>query len=122
MTLHALVDEAAIRRVMGGSDVMVGELRYLLAAMKRPNVTLHVIPFEAGAYGTMAGGVTILTFDDEEEPDVVYLEYPRGGEWIENDEDVEKFSIMLEDTRALALSVEESTALIKAQLRKLEGR
>jgi hypothetical protein len=81
-----------------------------------------MIAFDAGAYGLMSGGVTLLTFADEEEPDVVYLEYPRGGEWIENDEDVEKFSIMLEDTRALALSVEESTALIKAQLRKLEGR
>jgi transcriptional regulator with XRE-family HTH domain len=122
LTLHALIDEASILRVMGGRQVMAGQLRHLLEAMKLPNVTVQVIPFDAGGYGTMSGGAILLEFADEEEPDVVYLEYPRGGEWIENEEDVEKFSIMLEDTRALALSVEESTALIKAQLRKLEGR
>jgi hypothetical protein len=122
LTLQALIDEASILRVMGGRQVMAGQLRHLLEAMKLPNVTVQVIPFDAGGYGTMSGGAILLEFADEEEPDVVYLEYPRGGEWIENEEDVEKFSIMLEDTRALALSVEESTALIKAQLRKLEGR
>lgn len=122
MTLHALMDEAAIHRLMGGPRVMAGELRHLLAAMNLPNVTVQVIPFEVGAYGTMAGGVTILSFADEDEPDVVYLEYPRGGEWIENEEDVEKFSIMLEDTRTLALPVEESAALVKRRLKALEGR
>jgi transcriptional regulator with XRE-family HTH domain len=122
LMLQAIVDEAAICRLVGGPEVMAGQLRYLLEAMKLHNVTLQVIPFDVGGYGTMSGGAILLEFADEDEPDVVYLEYPRGGEWIENEDDVEKFSDMLKDTAALALPVEESAALIEARIKTLEGR
>lgn len=122
LRVRALIDEAAIRRVIGGPAVMAGQLRHLLDLMKLPTITVQVIPFEAGAYGTMSGGATLLSFDHPDEPDVVYLEYPRGGEWIENEDDVAKFSGMLNDTAALALSMTESATLIKGQLKALEGR
>lgn len=122
LTLHAVLDEAVIRRVVGSREVMAGQLRRLLDLAELPNVTVQMIPLDAGGYGLMSGGVTILSFPADEEPDVVYLEYPRGGEWIENADDVDKFAAAFEDTTALALPVEESAALIKAQMKALEGR
>jgi transcriptional regulator with XRE-family HTH domain len=122
LALHAVVDEAVIRRVMGGPQVMAGQLRHLLDVIDLPNVTVQVLPFDAGGYGTMTGAVMILSFPGDEDPDVVYLEYPRGGEWIEDASDVAKFADVFEDNTALALPVEESAALIKAQLKVLEGR
>jgi transcriptional regulator with XRE-family HTH domain len=123
LELHAIVDESAIVRVVGDKTLMTGQLRYLLDAMELPNVDLQVIPFEAGAYGPMSGGVTILGFPEElGDPDVLYLEYPRGGEWIENQDDVTKFIGMFDDASGLALSVEESATLIRAEIERLEKR
>lgn len=66
---------------------------------------------------------TILGFPEGlGEPDVLYLEYPRGGEWIENEDDVTKFIGMFDDASALALPVEESAVLIRHQITTLEGR
>lgn len=122
LTLRAVVDEAVIHRMMGGPAVMAGQLRRLLEDMKLPNVTIQVLPFETGGYGAMTGPVTILNFPTDEDPDVVYLEYPRGGEWIEDTHDVAKFADVFEEATALALPVEESAALIKARLKAIEGR
>lgn len=122
LTLHAVVDEAVVRRLIGGRVVMAGQLRRLLEVMELPNVTVQVLPFDTGGYGAMTGAVTILNFPTDEDPDVVYLEYPRGGEWIEDGHDVAKFAGVFEDNTALALPVEESAALIRAQLKALEGR
>lgn len=122
LVVHALVDEAAVRRVIGGRPVMAGQLRHLLTVMEYPNLTVQVIPFDAGGYGAMTGPIMILSFPDDDEPDVVYLEYPRGGEWIENSHDVAKFAGVFTDNTELALPVEESAALIKTQLKALEGR
>lgn len=122
LELHAVVDEAVLRRVIGGHTVMAGQLRHLLDVIRLPNVRVQVIPFEAGSYTTMTGGVTILGFPGDEEPDAVYLEYPRGGEWVENADDVAKFEDSFNDASALALSVEESTTLIMAQIKGLVTR
>ncbi|WP_026316795.1 helix-turn-helix domain-containing protein [Actinokineospora enzanensis] len=117
----ALLDEAVIRRTIGGPAVMAEQLRYLLALAERPNVTIQAIPFATGAYGLMTGAVTILGFDDpDDEADAVYLEYPDGGEWVEKPDDVTKFDEMFEHSRSLALSVEETAALIDNRAKRLE--
>jgi hypothetical protein len=109
-----LLDEAAIRRAIGGPAVMAEQLRYLLELSGLPNFTIRVIPFGAGEYGVMAGAVTILSFDEpDDDVDAVYLEYPGGGEWIEKANDVAKFAATFDDALSLALTVEESAALIR---------
>lgn len=86
---HFLIDVAALRRAVGGPAVMYAQLLHLLAVAALPNVTIQVIGEDAGAYAIY--GVTILGFDDEDFPDVVYLETRAGGKWVENEVDVDKF-------------------------------
>lgn len=113
LILHFLIDEAVLRRAVGGPAVMADQLRHLLDVMNLPNVTLQVIPFGAGEYGVMTGAVTILGFADKDEPDTVYLEYPAGGECIEDEDDVRKFVATFESAAAKALPVKRSAALIR---------
>lgn len=120
LRLHALIDEVVLRRLVGGPQVMAEQLRHLLTMGEMENVTIQVIDFTAGAYGTMSGPVTIFGFGGED-PDSVYLEYPGGGEWVDDTVDIAKFVAMFDDVRAQALPVAESAALIRALAEAVEG-
>lgn len=119
---HALLDEAVVRRQVGGPTVAAAQLRHLLKIGGQPNVTVQVIPFEAGAYGTMSGGGTVILGYDDEDPDAVYLEYAGGGEWVENEDDVQKFiASFLDVANEVALTPDRSAQLIDHQATYLEG-
>lgn len=121
LQLHSLIDEAVIRRAVGGPDVMAEQLAHLLAMGERDNVTIQVVSFGAGAYGPMSGPVTILDFQDED-PDIVYLEYPAGGTTVEKPDDVASFIAMFNDVRAVALPPDKSAGLVREALDQLKGR
>lgn len=121
LKLHALVDEGVVRRIVGDHSIMAEQLRRMLAIGQQANVTIQVIPEDAGAYGTMSGPVTILGFDDPQGTNSVYLEYQGGGEWVDDKDDVDKFIAMFNDVSVLALSAAESAALIRARAEELEG-
>jgi len=109
---HFLIDVAALRRAVGGPTVMYAQLLHLLAAAALPNVTIQVIGEDAGAYAIY--GVTVLGFDDEDFPDVVYLETRAGGKWVENEVDVDKFRKSFQEIAdELAFTPEESLDVIR---------
>jgi hypothetical protein len=117
LKLHVIMDESVIRRTIGGRGAMIEQLEHLLTAGTRKNITIQVIPFGAGAYSTMSGPVTILSFEDEADPGLAYLEYAAGGETVENTKDVQAFVETFEDIRrTVALSPKESARLIRAAL------
>ena len=120
LQLHALIDVSVLNRWVGGREVMAEQLRHLLKSMERPNVTVKVVGYEAGAYGTMSGPVTIFSFGGDD-PDSLYLEYPNGGVWVDDVSDTAKFKAMFESVSAQALSAAESAALIRAQIEVMEG-
>ena len=122
LNLHVLLDEVVIHREVGGPDVMREQLGHLLDIGKRPNITLQVIPFSMGAYGTMAGDCTIVSYPNRDEPPNVYLEYPAGGAWIEDGEDVQRFVNMFGDVSAAALQPDASADLIRRQIGAREQR
>ncbi|GGM38112.1 transcriptional regulator [Longimycelium tulufanense] len=119
---HVLMDESAIRRVVGGPAVMFGQLQRLLTLIERTNITLQVVPFGIGAYGTMSGGFTLLRFPDPSELPVTYVEYPGGGVWVEDEAEVRKFASTFEEVRQFALTQAETADLIRAAVREHEGR
>ncbi len=121
LRLDALIDEAVLWRAVGGTEVMIGQLRHLLEVGRLPNVTIRLIPFRAGEYGAMMSSVSILGFDDPQDPDCVYLEYQSGGQWVEAPEDVERYVTVFDATSAGALSPEATAALIDSRLKMLEG-
>ncbi|HEV2779234.1 MAG TPA: helix-turn-helix transcriptional regulator [Actinophytocola sp.] len=119
LILHAVIDEAAIRRSVGGPDVMREQLAHLLVVAAKPNITVQVIPFSLGAYGTMNGSCVVIDYPDAADAPGVYLEYPAGGAWVDNVEDVKRFTTMFDDVSALALSPTDTTDLILQQIRAL---
>jgi transcriptional regulator with XRE-family HTH domain len=119
---HLLLDEAVIRRRVGGIEVMREQLEHLLSVANQPHITLQVIPFEAGAYGTMSGSCMIITYPRPDEPPSVYLEYPAGGSWVDNEEDVRPFTGSFDDAIELALSPTDTVDLIRREIRALTER
>ena len=89
--LWAVVDEAALRRPIGGPAVMAAQLEHLIKASELPNVTLQVLPFQVGAHAAEAGAFTILRFPEPDLPDVVYTEQLTGALYLDKRDDVEAY-------------------------------
>jgi DNA-binding XRE family transcriptional regulator len=89
--LWAVVDEAALRRPVGGREVMRGQLERLIEATKLPNVTLQILPFASGAHAAMGSAFSILRFADRELPDIVYLEHLTNAVYLDRRNEVERY-------------------------------
>jgi transcriptional regulator with XRE-family HTH domain len=94
--LWAVVDEAALRRPVGGREVMRGQLERLVEATKLPNVTLQILPFDAGAHPALGSSFSILRFPDQELPDVVYLEHLTNAVYLDKRLEVERYLEVME--------------------------
>jgi Domain of unknown function (DUF5753)/Helix-turn-helix domain len=94
--LWAVIDEAALRRPVGGREVMRGQLERLVEAAKLPNVTLQVLPFAAGAHPGMVGSFSLLRFADRELPDLVYLEHLTSALYLDKRDEVERYLNVME--------------------------
>ena len=112
LELWGIVDEAALRRQVGGPVVMRAQLRQLLEATELPNVTLQVIPFDAGAHAGMADSFVFLQFADEAIPDVVSVETMAGELFLEAESDIRRYRLVFEHLRAVAASPDASRSLI----------
>jgi len=115
--LHAVIGESVIRTPIGGPVVQRSQLRHLLDMAQRPNITIQVVPFNAGAYGSMSGAFTILNFSDQEDLPSVYLEYTGGGAWAETPAAVERFGEAFADAAEAALSTQETIRFLHRVLR-----
>jgi hypothetical protein len=89
--LWAVVDEAALRRPIGGPEVMRGQLEALIEVSKLPNIRLQVIPFRFGGHAGAGGAFSILRFPDQDLPDVVYLEQLTSALYLDKREDVDQY-------------------------------
>lgn len=76
-----VLDEAALVRQIGGPETMAKQVEHLRALDARPNVSIRVLPFTAGATAANKGGFTILEFDDAREPDLAYVETHLSGQY-----------------------------------------
>jgi transcriptional regulator with XRE-family HTH domain len=94
--LWAVVDEAALRRPIGGLDVMRDQINALIEATKAPTVRLQVIPFNAGGHAAAGGSFSILRFPDQDLPDVVYVEQLTSALYLDKREDVDQYAAALE--------------------------
>ncbi len=88
----AVVDEAALRRPIGGTSVMRRQLDALIKATQRPTIQLQVIPFDVGGHTAAGGAFTILRFPDQDLPDVVYLEQLTSALYLDKREDLDQYA------------------------------
>jgi transcriptional regulator with XRE-family HTH domain len=114
----AVVDEAALRRCVGGPAVMRPQLEHLLGHHAIPNVEIQVIPFAAGAHPGMGRPFVILVFSDVIDTDVVYLEDLASALYVEDAAEVARYNMFFNHLRATALSFDDSRALIRSVLKE----
>jgi transcriptional regulator with XRE-family HTH domain len=112
--LWAILDEAAIRRVVGGQKIMAAQLRHLALAVESGRAIIQVVPYGAGPHPGQAGPFIILGFADTTQPDVVYLETVGGNLYVDKPEEVRMFGAAFAQLSAVALSPAQSTAMLRA--------
>jgi len=110
--LWVVLDEAVVSRPVGGDEVMRDQLLRLVEASELPNVTIQILPFEAGAHAGMDGTFAILDFPDAEDPNVVFVENATGGLFLEKSDELRKYNQIFETIRSAALTPEESRTMI----------
>ena len=81
--LWVVLDEAVIRRVVGGAPTMRAQLERIADAAEQPGQTVQIIPFGAGAHASMVSSFSILAFPELADPPVVYLESRAGSLYVE---------------------------------------
>jgi transcriptional regulator with XRE-family HTH domain len=113
LRLWAVIDEAALRRVIGGARLMREQLEHLLEIAQLPHVTIQVLPFTMGAHPGINGQYAILEFPDTADSSVVYIEGVTSDLYLEKANDVHKYTVMYEHLRAQALNVEQSRAFVE---------
>ncbi|WP_326555858.1 helix-turn-helix domain-containing protein [Micromonospora sp. NBC_01813] len=94
--LWVVIDEAVLRRPIGGVEVMRGQLDALIEATKLPNVRLQIVPFDAGGHAAAGGAFTILRFADQELPDIIYIEQLTSAIYLDKREDVDHYAAAME--------------------------
>ncbi|MBZ3908175.1 helix-turn-helix transcriptional regulator [Streptomyces brasiliscabiei] len=113
LRLWTVLDEAALRRVVGSKSVMREQLEHLIELSEVPHVTVQVLPFEVGAHPGINGQYAILEFVDAADSSVVYIEGVTSDLYLEKPHDVQKYTVMYEHLRAQALNVEQSRQYIE---------
>lgn len=116
LNLWSIFDEAALRRQVGGLEVMQAQFRYLVEASELPHVTFQVIPFDAGAHPGMPGSFILLQFGDPAIPDVIYVDTMAGELFLEEVADVRRYKLVFEHLRAVAASPEASLSLVTSAI------
>ncbi len=107
-----ILDEAVVRRTIGGPEVMRDQLARLVEESKKPNVTLQVLPFETGSHAGLRGPFSILEFPERADADVAYVESVAGIIYLEKEREVRTCAEAFDRLRAAALSPGQSTDLI----------
>jgi transcriptional regulator with XRE-family HTH domain len=112
LRLWVVMNEAVIRRPLGGPATMRAQLRHLVEVSERPNVTLQILPFNAGPHPAMDGGFVVLGFPEAPDPDVVYLENPVGSLYLEEPTAVDRYNLVFNHLRAKALDPDQTRSLL----------
>jgi transcriptional regulator with XRE-family HTH domain len=117
--LWVVLDEALLRRPIGGSAVMRGQLKHLIEISQQPNVTIQVIPFNFGGHAAAGGPFSVLRFAEYDLPDVVYLEQLTSALYLDKQEVVDSYLAVMERLCIDALTPASSIKTLKSVLREV---
>jgi transcriptional regulator with XRE-family HTH domain len=122
LRLWAIVDEGALHRLVGGPEVMAAQLEHVAEAVtEMAHVTFQVIPYDAGAHPGMMANFALLQFGGDPPSDVIFHESGGGDLFLESEAHIARFTAIFEHLRAMALSPEHSTRLVRRLARELRG-
>jgi transcriptional regulator with XRE-family HTH domain len=112
LALDLVVNEGALRRVVGGPEVHTEQLHHLVEMAALPNVTVRVLGFDAGAHPATNGPFAVLEFPDVDDPRIVCLDTLASTVYREGLREVGAYDLAHEKVRSLALDPDGSRALI----------
>ena len=115
----SVMDEAALRRPVGGREVMRGQLEHLTEVGELPFVTLQVVPFGHGGHAAASGSFAILRFGESDLPDVVYIEQLTSALYLESRQDVDHYLEVMNRLSADALTPASSARFIEQILKDI---
>ena len=105
-TLHVVLNEAAVLRQVGGSDIMSDQIEGLRKAASRPNISIDILPLMAGAHAAMESAFIILDFPNpSEDPSVVYLDTPSSAAYLQKPRDLERYEMVFDHVRSQAVPI-----------------
>jgi len=111
--IWVVMDEAVLRRPVGGPTVMRAQFRRLIEVAELPHVTVQVVPFASGCHAGESGSFTVLRFAERDLPDVVYLEQLTGATYLDQRSDVEHYLEVVDELSSEALTPDETTSFIE---------
>jgi hypothetical protein len=114
----SVMDEAALRRPVGGRHVMRAQLGHLADVTAMPQVTVQIMPFSHGGHAAAGGSFTILRFAEADVPDVVYIEQLTSALYLDKREDVDHYLEVMNALSTEALTPAESTDFLAEILRE----
>ena len=116
LRLDAIIDEAALRKVVGGPEVMCEQLRHLREVADLPNVSIRILADARGAHAGMVSSFALLDFADPLEPPVLFIEHMVGAVHIEEGNQLREARLEFEHLASQALGLAESIALVERVL------
>jgi hypothetical protein len=114
----SVMDEAALRRPVGGPQVMREQLERLIEAAGLPHVTIQVVPFRRGGHAGAGGSFTVLRFRQADLPDVAYIEQLTSALYLERRNDVDHYLEVMNRLSAEALTPAGTTRFLKEIIRE----
>ncbi|MFF1816425.1 helix-turn-helix domain-containing protein [Kribbella sp. NPDC058245] len=118
--LWVVVDEAALRRPVGGVDVLRAQIEHLMTCAQQPNITLQIMPFSSVGYPGAGGAFSILRFPDGDLPDIVYIEHAASALYLDKLEEVDEYAAIMEGLTIAAAPVSATEGLLKEALARLD--
>jgi transcriptional regulator with XRE-family HTH domain len=117
--LWTVLDEAVLRRPQAGPEVMRAQLEHLLDMADLPNVTVQVVPFDAGPHAAAGGPFTILRFPEPDLPDLVYLEQLDSATYLDHPDQVNNYLAIMDRLCLQAETGPASKDMLRALLKQI---
>ncbi|GAA3508127.1 transcriptional regulator with XRE-family HTH domain [Streptosporangium album] len=120
--LWAVLDEAVLRRPLGGAEVMCDQIDHILQQLDLPNVTVQIVPFSVGGHAAAGGPFSILRFSQPDLPDVVYMEQLTSAVYLDKRDDVDRYLEVMERLCIEAEPVSRTREILIGIREELAGR
>ncbi|MEU6059394.1 DUF5753 domain-containing protein [Streptomyces sp. NPDC047097] len=118
LKFSAIINEAVLRRPVGGVEVMRAQLQHIAEVAALRSVRVQVLPFRAGVHTAMNGAFALLRFREGGHKPIIYLENLTGALVHRREEDVERYEDAFTDLQSLAPGAEESLGIIKEAIKE----
>ncbi len=109
----AVIDESALRRPLGGREVMRAQLQHLIEVTESPQVTLQIMPFDRGGHSAAGGSFALLRFAESDLPDIVYIEQLTSALYLDRPEEIDHYREVMNSLSAEAETPAESARQLK---------